>query len=67
MPMFRTLYRMYYYYNIEHHSKSNFILTAFDTSFEQYLKQGDRIRRGIETTSHFAACQNFPNSLQLHD
>ena len=55
--------------HIERHS--NCILTAFEiflravTAFQQHSKHSDRLRRRIETASHFKSCQNVPNAPRM--
>ena len=55
--------------NIERHS--NCTLTAFwiflrdVTAFQKHSKHYDRLRRRIETASHFKPCQNVPNAPRM--
>ena len=53
--------------NIERHS--NCTLTAYFlravTAFQQHSKHSNRLRRRIETASHFKSCQNVPNAPRM--
>ena len=35
------------------------------TAFQQHSKHSDRLRRRIETASHFKSCQNVPNAPRM--
>ena len=51
--------------NIELHSDCILNILTGLTAFQQHSKHSDRLRRRIETASHFKSCQNVPNAPRM--